>query len=425
MITLNDGETTNKKSYICTIYRIGYKKSCREHSVPVENRVRQVIEILNSYPLYQIIAAGVLVVCVVMQIIFYMRYGRITTHRHSDREPPGSGLPPVSVVIVVADDPDYVIERLPLILEQNHPQYEVVVVDDGREENLTEMLIGLQSRYAHLRFTTIKADPMFRHSRKLALSVGIKAARYENIIFTDADSLPTGDKWLSIMARGFNGGRLVIGYTAIEQRPGLVNLLIRSERLAQSMPYLLRAITGRAYRGIYNNIGYTRGLFLDSRGYNHQRMTLGEDDLYIQRIAPPRNTSVIVNPQATMRQRQGGGLWWWSAEQRYRSATFSKYPLSVRLRTVIEIISRAAVVPLTVLLVAVQAPVLWIGALALFALREAVMVMMVRGVANRVGEGSIMWGYLIYDFVAPVILPLRWIRSKIKPSSQLWIVHTR
>lgn len=383
------------------------------------------IEILNSYPLYQIIAAGVLVACVAMQIIFYMRYGRITTHRHSDREPQGSGLPPVSVVIVVADDPDYIIERLPLILEQNHPQYEVVVVDDGREENLTEMLQGMQSRYAHLRFTTIKADPMFRHSRKLALSVGIKAARYENIIFTDADSFPTGDKWLSIMARGFNGGRLVIGYTAIEQRPGLVNRLIRSERLAQSMPYLLRAIKGRAYRGIYNNIGYTRGLFFDSRGYNHQRMTLGEDDLYIQRIATRYNTSVIVNPQATMRQRQGGGLGWWSAQQRYRSATFSKYPLSVRLRTVTELISRAAVVALTALLVAVQAPVLWIGALVLFALREMVMVMMVRGVASRVGEGSIMWGYLIYDFVAPVLLPLRWIRSKLKPSSQVWIVHTR
>lgn len=380
------------------------------------------LEFIGGYPLYQIVLIGILAICVVVQIVYYVGYGRITIHRHSDREPQGSEMPPVSVVVVVADNPDYVIEKLPLLLEQNHPEYEVVVVDDGCEENLTSMLHGMQSRYANLRFTTIKADPKIRHTRKLALTVGIKAAKYENILFTNTNAWPTSDKWLSIMARGFNGGRLIIGYTGIEQRPGLVNKLIRSSRLALSMPWLRRAIDGRAYRGIYNNIGYTRSLFFESRGFTHLRMSLGEDDLYIQKIATQRNTSVILTPLATVRQAQYGGLGWWSTEMRYRSGSFSYYPLGVRSSIFFELLTRVLVVLLTVALL-ICAPLLsalWIAAMLLYLVREAVMVLMVREVARRVGERRLMWAYVLYDFVAPMEEVLRWVARRLKPSVQIW-----
>ena len=178
-------------------------------------------EFIDQYPPYQIYLTLLLALCAIVQLVYWLRYGRVATHRHSLREPEGAGTPPVSVVVVVADDPEYVTEHLPKLLTQKHPNYEVVVVDDGSEIDLTDELVMMQAQYPHLRFTTIKADPVFRHSKKLALTVGIKAARYDNIIFTDADSIPSSDKWLSIMARGFNGGQLVVGYTGIQRRPGI------------------------------------------------------------------------------------------------------------------------------------------------------------------------------------------------------------
>lgn len=376
---------------------------------------------IDSYPIYQLIIFVILVVSATVEIAYWLRCGRVATHRHRDREPEGSAVPPVSVVVVVADDPDYIGQRLEMLLTQNHPHYEVVVVDDGKEEDLTEQLIAMQSRYTHLRYTTIKADPVFRHSRKLALTIGIKAARYENIIFTDADSNPSSNKWLSIMARGFNGGRIVLGYTGIEPGVGFANRMIRCQRLTTSIRYLSAAIAGRPYRGIYNNIGYTKSIFFDNGGFTHLRMTIGEDDLYIQKIAKNQNASIMLNPQATMHQKQQGGMRWWRMEQKYRSSAFDLYPRRVRFGVFCELLSRALTTLSTAAILLLLPPVLWIAALSIFVVRQLVMILVTRAIAHRVGERGIMWVYIIHDMIAPISELTLWISRKLRPSPRLWI----
>lgn len=380
-------------------------------------------EFIASYPPYQILIIVLLIACAAVQIVYWMRYGRVATHRHSLREPEGATTPPVSVVVVVADDPDYITEHLPKLLTQNHPNYEVVVVDDGSETDLTDELLIMQAQYPHLRFTTIKADPVFRHSRKLALTVGIKAAKYDNIVFTDADAVPASEKWLSIMARGFNGGQLVIGYTGIERKPGLANKIMRCQRLTTSIRYLNSAIRGHVYRGIYNNIGYTKRLFFGNKGYTHLRMTLGEDDLFVQKVAPvcSRRTSVMLNPSATVRQFQWGGLKWWRSERRYRSAAFDLYPWSVRISVIAELLTRALLTLGTAAILVLLPPVLWIVAASLFILRELTMALTVRMIARRVGERRLMWAYLAHDLCAPAGELILWIGRKLRPSQRLWI----
>lgn len=380
-------------------------------------------EFIDSYPLYQILIILLLTLCAVIQIVYWLRYGCVAAHRHSLREPEGAATPPVSVVVVVADDPDYINEHLPRLLTQNHPNYEVVVVDDGSETDLTDELIMMQARFPHLRFTTIKADPVFRHSKKLALTVGIKAAKYDNIIFTDSDSVPASEKWLSIMARGFNGGQLVIGYSGIERKPGIANKIMRCQRLTTSIRYLNAAIRGHVYRGIYNNIGYTKRLFFGNKGYTHLRMTLGEDDLFVQKAAHTcaQRTSVMLNSATTVRQFQWGGLRWWRAERKYRDAAFDLYPLSVRAGIVTELTTRALLVLGTLAMVILLPPVLWIVAVSLWFLRELITLLSVRAISRRVGERRLMWAYLMHDLCAPAGELIRWISRKIRPSQRLWI----
>mgnify|MGYP001043699619 FL=1 len=380
-------------------------------------------EFIANYPPYQIGLVLGLFVCTVIQLVYWIRYSRVAVHRHSLREPEGATTPPVSVVVVVADDPNYITEHLPRLLTQNHPHYEVVVVDDSSESDLTDELVMMQAQYPHLRFTTIKADPVFRHSRKLALTVGIKAAQYENIIFTDADASPTSDKWLSIMARGFNGGQLVIGYTGIERRPGVVNRIIRCQRLSGSIRFLNAAIRGHVYRGIYNNIGYTKRLFFEHKGYTHLRMTLGEDDLFVQKIAPvcSKRTSVMLNPSATMRQFQWGGLRWWRSERRYRSAAFDLYPGRVRFTVFFELLTRLLLTLGTAAAAILLPQTLWIAGGSLFLLRELTLAITVRMIARRVGERRLLGVYLIHDLLAPLGELLLWIGRKLRPSQRLWI----
>ncbi len=380
-------------------------------------------EFLAGYPLYQVALCGVIALCALIQIIYWMRYARVATHRHKHRQPEGATIPPVSVIVVVADNPQYVLEHLPKLLTQNHPDYEVVVVDDGSEVDVTDELAMMQVQYPRLRYTKIKADPVFKHSRKLALTVGIKAARHENILFTDSDAVPASEKWLSLMARGFNGGKLVIGYTAIEARPGWVNKMIRCQRLTTGIRYLNAAVGGKPYRGIYNNIGYTRTLFFENRGYTHLRMTLGEDDLFVQKVVQefhPR-TSVILNPQATVRQFQWGGMRWWRAERRYRAAAFEHYPSGVKFSVAFELLTRALLTLGVGAMLALWVPVLWIVAAALFLLRFLAMILSVRAITRRLGERRLMWAYIPHDLLAPLGELLHWIGRKLRPSQRIWM----
>ncbi|MFR0765261.1 MAG: hypothetical protein ACLSHL_15840 [Alistipes communis] len=106
--------------------------------------------------------------------------------------------------------------------------------------------------------TAIKQQRSAGHGTKLALTVGIKACAYEHIVFTTTDCYPSSDKWLSLMAKGFINGDIVIGYCGIEPGKGLANRLMRCSRLAGSVRWLSAATRGRAYRGIAGNIGYTK-----------------------------------------------------------------------------------------------------------------------------------------------------------------------
>ena len=129
----------------------------------------------------------------------------------------------------------------------------------------------------------------------------------------------------------------------------------------------------------------------------------------------------MLNPSAAMRQFQWGGLRWWRAERRYRSAAFDLYPWRVRLSVSGELLSRALVTATTIALLVLLPPILWIVAAGLFVLREVVMAMTVRMVARRVGERKLMWVYLLHDLYAPLGELFLWIGRKLRPSQRLWI----
>lgn len=387
------------------------------------------LENLLIYPLYQLLIFATLGVTFIIQIIYWLNYGTIATHRNRHRTPPGDTLPEVSVVVIVGEDLSYIENGLPLLLEQEHPNFEVIAVNDCGGTSIDNALLRLQKAYPNLRFTTLKKDIRFKHSRKIPLVVGLKAARYENIIITDPNCSPSNDKWLSYFCRGFSGGGdLVIGYTGFEIESGMANRMIRASRLSMSIRYLRAAIGGHAYRGIYNNIGYTKNLFFNNRGFTHLRMSLGEDDLFVQKVATKTNTSVIINPQSTTRQQAMGGLKWWWNEQRYYTYSYRYYPTRVKINTFIELFSRSLLTASTAAAGVLWAlglltdPLIWGSvAVALWLVREAIMINSVRRITRRLGEIKIIWSYLLYDLLSPVTEAVLAINRRVKPFQGLWI----
>lgn len=364
--------------------------------------------------------AGLMLAMFIVQLFYYLGvYGRLHRFRNGVRTDAPSD--PVSVVVVIRENTFYYIESyLPLLLHQDYGQYEVVVVDCSYNEEIGEMLHELTRQYAHLKTTRIRAQSNYDHSIKLALTVGVKASTYENLLFTTVDSFPTSDKWLALMAKGFVNGEVVLGYCGIEPRKGFFNKWMRCSRLHSSIRYLSAAAKGHPYRGISHNIGYTKSIYFASKGFNYLNMNIGDDDLFVQKIANGRNTSVVINPKATMRQIQYGGFTWWNSLTKYFSYAHRYYPAPVRFRTGLELASRILFFVTAGVLIA-WVPLVWKAVPLFFVLlRLAVVEFKIRQINKRLGERKLLWAYIIYDLFSPLTEFILALNRRIRPNKAIW-----
>lgn len=388
--------------------------------MPFEYFVCLTLEALLTYfsPL-ELAILGAVGFTFLSQVFTWLGYSLIATHRHTGKLPKEAVPPAVSVIVVVEQDFWFLEGGLLRLLEQQYTgDWEVVVVNDCGGAEMDNALELLSVAHDRLRYTTLRVDDRFKHSRKIPLLIGIKAARYEHLLFADPSAEPASPKWLSLMARGFVGGKAVIGYTGFTQT---TNRWIRSARLMTSMGYLKAAVVGKPYRGIYNNIGYTKEVFFKSRGYSHLRLALGEDDLFVQKLAPYIDMSVVVSPQASMRQTAYGGLGWWWNEERYRSFAFRYYPLGVKVRLAWRMLTQvlffASVAAGSLLWSWAYA---WAYGAGIFLLREAVVWWSAQRVMRRLGERKLMVVFLLYEWFWPWREALLSVARKVKTPTGVW-----
>ena len=346
--------------------------------------------------------AGVLLVLLGVQLYYYISvYGRIPDYKNNRRAEVLDEDPPVSVVLpLFAEDYMFVEERLPLVLAQNYPKFEVVIVYVGADADFYEDLSRLRQSFPQITTTKIHLNPRFPISRKMALNVGIKSAHYEHMIFTSTDACPQTDKWLSLMAKGFRRGEIVIGYCGLEHRKGLANYLMRTWRMMHSSEWLARAIRRRPYRGMLQNFGFTKRLYFGANGFTHLNMNIGEDDLFLQKVMTRDNVSVILSPRATLREKIWGGLSWGLGQLRYFGSAFRHYPRGARNYVQWEIGSRMLFFAAALCAMAVMPAEYCMAAAALVALRYIVVMLQVRRIANRLGEHGISWCYFLYDLLS-------------------------
>ncbi|MCD8186807.1 MAG: hypothetical protein LUD68_10335 [Rikenellaceae bacterium] len=372
---------------------------------------------IYGYTLWEIVPAAVLLIAFIIQMIWYPgRYGKVAVFKQRvSRDTPA-----VSVVVVLEDNMAFVEQTLPLLLEQDYRDYEVVVVDYGCSPEVAEALEGTAMRYAHLKTTRINVDTKYKRRRKLALSVGIKAASFPHILFTESYAYPPSSQWLPTMAKGFTAAQVVIGYANYEPAKGFFNKLIRCSRLMMSVRYLSSAIRGRVYRGISTNLGFTAPLYFEHKGYNYQRLNTGDNDLFIQKIATLRNTAVILSPQSAVREHYFGGLAGWWSERRYHSHTYRYYPASVRAGIFTELFSRVLFFAAAAWLIARMVPVLWIAAVVILVLRWLAVYYVIFRICLRLGEKNLLFAFFLHDLVSPFSETLLSLSRKIRPSQGVW-----
>ncbi|WP_295958879.1 glycosyltransferase [uncultured Alistipes sp.] len=359
---------------------------------------------LTCYGWEGIALAGAMLVLFGVQLYYYIFvYGRIPGYKNNRRAAVLEADPQVSVVVpLFSEDYSFIEERLPLILAQNYPDFEVVIVYVGHDTDFYEDLVRLKQSFPQIVTTKIHLDPRFPISRKMALNVGIKSAHYECMVFTSTDACPQTDRWLALMAKGFTRGEIVVGYCGVERKKGFSNYMMRTWRMMHSADWIARAVQRRPYRGTLHNFGFTKRLYFGANGFSHLNMNIGEDDLFMQKVMTRDNVSVILSPRATLREKTWGGMGWWMGQLRYFGSAFRFYPQAVKNFIQWELGSRALFFATVLCALAVMPFEYKLAALALLLVRYVLVAVQVRRLARRLGERGIAGCYFIYDLLSPL-----------------------
>lgn len=261
-------------------------------------------EFILSRSLLELILLGILLgTLLIQQIYWWLSYKKLLFYKTPESKTvPGRPLPPVSIIICAKNESDNLKKFLPLVLQQDYPDFQVVVVNDCSEDDSEEVLEELQQKYPQLYFTNVKSDPIYRHGKKLAVTLGIKAAKHEHLVFTDADCFPNSEVWLRSMAMHFTDKKqLLLGTSPYEQGKGLLHQVIAYETLQTAIAYISSAMRGAAYMGVGRNMAYTKTLFYEHKGFSgHTHLLSGDDDLFVNKAANAENVDVEISSEAQM-----------------------------------------------------------------------------------------------------------------------------
>jgi len=257
---------------------------------------------------------------IIIQLIYYwIIFARFAFYKQKLQE---ESIDAISIVICARNEYTNLKKYLPEILQQDYPEFEVVLVDDGSDDETVFYLEDLSREYKHLKIVKLKENLNFFRGKKFALSLGIKSASFENLLLTDADCKPAGSQWLKEMARGFNNHKeVVLGYGKYTTLPGLINKVIRFETVFTALQYFSLALWGMPYMGVGRNLAYKKSLFYENKGFiSHYKVASGDDDLFINKVANKRNTSIIVKPESfTISEPKKTFLLWWQQKRRHLS----------------------------------------------------------------------------------------------------------
>ncbi len=369
-----------------------------------------------SYNSLSFIVLVVFGISLVVQLLYHWGlFSRVAFYKKNRRPKLDEELEPVSVVICARNSYEYLTELIPALLSQNYPDFEIVVVNDCSDDETEEYLKELARMEPKIKPVQMKQHLNFFNGKKFPLSMGIKSAQNDLIIFTECNCMPANDQWLRSVVNCYGGNtEVVIGYSPYTQKKGIMNKLIRFDALQQGLQYLSSTLAGHPYMGIGRNLSYRQDLFFRNKGFiSHYTTSVGEDDLFINKVAKKRNTEALIDAENTIYTTPPSSFRLWMRQKSSRYSTIPKYNTKTRLQLSVFYISQflfhASFITLLCLKPAFAitgGEVFYIPILAFFfLLRFGTQLIIYRSASKRLGEKGLLPGLIAYDFLFAFLSP--------------------
>ncbi len=313
---------------------------------------------------------------------------------------------PVSVIICAKNEDENLTEFLPKILTQEYPDFEVVVVNDCSWDDTERVVDEFAKIFSNLRKANIKEDAYYKHGKKFAMLVGIKAAKHNRLVFTDADCYPASNQWLKLMVENFSEQKqIVLGYGAYEKQDNFLSKLIRFDAYIIAVNYLSAAIRKKAYMGVGRNLAYTKELFFNEKGFSkHYHIESGDDDLFVNQAATESNVSVCTSKEAITYSISKKNFKDWRIQKSRHLTTAPLYKGSSKTKIAFNYFSQYAFyVPLFCLVISTKTILLFP---ILLILKTTVQLLVLNKTCKTLNEKDLWLGSPLYELILLFIYPI-------------------
>lgn len=409
---------------------------------------------LTQWSLTEQVVLGIFAATFLYQVYFYLRYILAavlrTKPRNVDAADSPVQQPGVSVIVCARNEERNLRDYLQALLTQDYPEFEVIVVNDGSIDDTRTYLEYWQKRYRNLKLTFVPAGAKVGSTKKLAITLGAKAAQYDYLLLTDADCRPESTHWISEMVKGFaqqpvseavshrsglsaqrsvsEAVSIVLGFGAYFAKPGLLNRMIQFDTLFNGLQYLGMAACGHPYMGVGRNLAYSKRLFFQQGGFYHLMTSkAGDDDLFVNRVATAANTAVVCTRDSLTWSVPKTNLFDWLRQKRRHLSVAPKYKSSSKFRLGLEPLTRgllyAALIVLVVLGCQQPAHGGWIPAViaaSAMLVRWIMQCVLLNIPAHRWGTTKTFLLLPVWEIVLPVISLVLMLIEPLRPKSKRW-----
>ena len=368
--------------------------------------------ILFLYEEWEWVVLLLSVIALFCQLYYYFRY--LWLRKDKSHLPSEGGLPKVSVVVCAHNEAENLQNYLQILLSQDYPDYEVIVVDDESEDSTLILLEQYAREYPNFYHTFVPKGARVISSKKLALTIGIKAAHYDYILLTDADCRPESRNWIREMMMGYDSDstEMVLGFSPYFEMDTLLSGLISYDTLFIGLQYMGMARAGHPYMGVGRNLSYRRSTFFNNHGFQGLLdVRAGDDDLFVDKVISnyrkhnrrKSNVNVVCNPDAlTWSAPKPTWKQWMQQKQRHLSVS-NKYTLTNKIRLTFEPFTRGMIYVLLLVTLLYGSHMLVAAVIALWFIRLLMMLLVMNRAAYKLKLSRLGLEIILYDVLLPVI----------------------
>ena len=293
---------------------------------------------------YTLILLALLLISFIALCLYYgllwFRVGRCKKDIVSNQPTANGQQPSVSVVMVVHNEAEFLKNSLPYLLEQDYPDYEIVIVDYTSTDDTRYVLRVCAENYPNLKPILFPHDVNMFQGKKYPLSIGIKSATKEVILLTEAESVPRSFDWVSKMMLGYCAGtwasspaiEIVMGCNIVKSNGTLLGAFQQYENMTYNASYLGALMMGNPFTATGRNLSFRRDFFFKQGGFiSHYSIPDGADDLFVNGNANSRNCSAVLSNDAFVISEPRTTFRLWHQDRSHRLYTRRYYGLKDKL----------------------------------------------------------------------------------------------